>query len=75
MGAMHVYEVRPRRDRRGFDLMSEALPFGKLWYGDADAAVGYAKFYSRAHPAVIQVYDSAGTVTATFEHAWEFRER
>ena len=28
--SMHVYEVRPRKDRRGFDLISEALPFGRL---------------------------------------------
>ena len=42
--AMHVYEVRPRPDKRGFDLISEALPFGRLWYLDANAAVGYAKF-------------------------------
>jgi hypothetical protein len=28
----HVYEIRPRRDRRGFDLISDALPFGRLWY-------------------------------------------
>ena len=27
---MHVYEVRPRKDRRGVDLMSDALPFGRL---------------------------------------------
>jgi hypothetical protein len=24
-----AYEVRPRKDHRGFDLISEALPFGK----------------------------------------------
>jgi hypothetical protein len=24
----HVYEVRPRKDGRGFDLISEQLPFG-----------------------------------------------
>jgi hypothetical protein len=23
----HVYEVRPRNDHRGFDLISDALPF------------------------------------------------
>jgi hypothetical protein len=28
---MHAYEVRPRKDRRGFDLMSDVLPFGRLW--------------------------------------------
>ena len=27
---MHLDEVRPRKDRRGFDLISEALPFGRL---------------------------------------------
>ena len=25
---MHVYEVRPRKDHRGVDLISDALPFG-----------------------------------------------
>ena len=29
---IHVYEVRPRKDKRGFDLISDALPFGRLWY-------------------------------------------
>jgi hypothetical protein len=30
--SQHVYEVRPRKDRRGVDLISDALPFGGLWY-------------------------------------------
>jgi hypothetical protein len=50
--AGHVYEIRPRKDYRGVDLISDALPFGRLWYGEPDAAsnaVGYAKFYSRSH--------------------------
>jgi hypothetical protein len=29
---MHVYEVRLRKDKRGVDLISDALPFGRLWY-------------------------------------------
>ena len=29
---MHTYEVRPRKDKRGVDLISDALPFGGLWY-------------------------------------------
>ena len=70
----HVYEVRSRADKRGFDLISEALPFGKLWYCKADDAIGYAKFYSRSHDAVIRVYDEAGNVTETHEHAGDFRE-
>jgi hypothetical protein len=43
----HVYEVRPRKDHRGFDLISDVLPFGKLWYIEPNAisnAIGYAKF-------------------------------
>jgi len=27
----HVYEVRPRKDKRGIDLISDVLPFGRLW--------------------------------------------
>jgi hypothetical protein len=33
---MHVYEVRPRNDHRGVDLISDALPFGRLCYGERD---------------------------------------
>ncbi len=29
LGPMHAYEVRPRKDRRGVDLISDALPFGR----------------------------------------------
>ncbi len=44
-------------------LISNALPFGRLWYGEPNAAsnaVDYAKFRSRSHDAVIRVYDEAG---------------
>jgi hypothetical protein len=61
------YEIRPRKDKRGFDLISNVLPFGKLWYVEPNAvsnAVGYAKFFSRSHDAVIRVYDEAGNVIA-----------
>ncbi len=61
----HVYQVCSRRDGRGVDLISDALPFGRLWYGEPGAisnAIGYAKFRSRSHDAVIRVYDEAGDV-------------
>ena len=29
---MHVYELRPRKDHRGLGLISDALPFGRLWF-------------------------------------------
>ena len=31
------YEVRPRNDHRGVDLISDVLPFGRLWYGEPNA--------------------------------------
>jgi hypothetical protein len=73
----HDYEARPRRDHRGVDLISDVLPFIRLWYGKPAAvtnAIGYAKFRSRSHDAVIRVYDEAGNVIETHEHAGEFKE-
>jgi len=69
--------ARPRNDHRSVDLISDVLPFGRLWYGEPDAisnAVGYAKFYSRSHDAVIRVYNEAGNVIETHEQAGEFKE-
>ncbi len=43
---MHAYEIKPRSDKRGVNLTSDALPFGCLWYGEPDEisnATGYAK--------------------------------
>ena len=60
---MNAYEVRPRKDKRGVDLISDALPFGRLWFVEPNAvsnAIGYAKFRSRSHAAVIRVYDESG---------------
>ena len=54
---MHVYEVWPCKDKRGVDLISDALPFGGLWYDTPDNAIGYAMHSSRSHDAVIRVYD------------------
>ena len=73
----HVYEVRPRKDKRGVDLISDVLPFGRLWYGKQNAvsnAIGYAKHRSRSDKAVIRVYDEAGNVIERHEHGGEFRE-
>jgi len=63
--SQHVYEIRPRKDKRGVDLISDALPFGRLWYTKPDDAVGYAKFFSRSHDTVIRVFDEKGSTSAT----------
>ena len=70
-----IYEIRPRKDHRGVDLISDALPFGRLWYDGPNAlsnAIGYASHYSRSHGAVIRVYDDAGNVIETHKR-WGFQ--
>jgi hypothetical protein len=56
----------PRKDHRGVDLVSDALPFGRLWCGEPGAvgtAIDYARFRSHSHRAVIRAYDAAGNVS------------
>jgi hypothetical protein len=70
--------VRPRQNRREVGLISDALPFDRLWYGEPNAvanAINYAKFFSRSHDAVIRVCDEAGNVIETHEQAGEFKAR
>jgi hypothetical protein len=69
--------VRPRKDHRGVSLISDALPFGALWYGEPDAvanAMSYAKFFSRSHDAVIRVFDDSGNVIETHKHTGDFKD-
>ena len=75
MGATkHAYEVCPRKDKRGFDLISDVLLFGRLWSGPPDHVIGYAEHYSRSHDSVIRVYDAAGNLIETHEHSGDFKE-
>ena len=72
-----VYEIRPRRDKQGVDLISDALPFGRLWYGEPNAianAIDYAKSLNRSHDTVIHVYDEAGNVIETHKDTGDFKE-
>ena len=69
---MHIYEVHPCKDHRSVDLISEALLFGRLCYGEPSAvsnAIGYAEHFNCSHDAVIRVCDAAGSVVETYEHA------
>jgi hypothetical protein len=75
--SIHVYEARQRKDHRGVDLISDTLPFSRLWYGEPNAvnnAIGYAMHRSRSHDAVICVCDAAGNVIETHEHKGDFKE-
>ena len=75
--SQHVYEVRPRKDHRGVDLISDALPFGGLWYAGPNAvanAIGYAEHRSRSYHAVMRVYDESGNVIETQSHTGDLKE-
>jgi hypothetical protein len=53
-------------------LISDALPFGRLWYGEPNAvanAIGYVMHRSGSHDAVIRVYDVAGNMIETHKRS------
>jgi hypothetical protein len=67
-----VYEIRPRKERDGFDLISDRLRRGPIWYAGPDAvrnAVAFAKYCSRSRSrwAIIRVFNESGNVTETHE--------
>ena len=77
--AQDVYEIRPREERDGFDLIGDRLQDGPIWYAGPDAvrrAVAYAKYRScsRSHRAIIRVFCEAGKVIETREQG-QFKER
>jgi hypothetical protein len=77
--AQDVYEIRPRMDRDGFDLISDSLRFGPIWYAGPDAVsygVAYAKYrsFSRSHRAIIRVFNEGGNVIETHGHVGDFKE-
>jgi hypothetical protein len=73
----HVYEIRPRKDKRGVDLTSDALRFGRLWFDGPNAisnAIGYARHRTRSRDAAIRVYGNLGNLIDTHEQRGEFKE-
>jgi hypothetical protein len=65
-----VYEIRPRKDRDGFDLIGDRLQDGPIWYAGPDAvrrAIAFAKYCSRSRWAIIRVFNESGNVTETHE--------
>jgi hypothetical protein len=70
ISSQHVYEIRPRKDRRGLELISDRLPLGLLRFEGPDAvvdAINYAKLYSPSHTIIIRLFDECGAVIATHE--------
>jgi hypothetical protein len=69
---LDIYEIRPRKKGDGFDLISDRLRRGPIWYAGPDAvrnAVAYAKYRSRSrsHGAIIRVLDQSGIVIETHQ--------
>ena len=62
------FTVRPRPTKDGFNLQSEALSHGLLWYREARQAVEYALERAGAKPATIEVYDESGKLLETIAH-------
>jgi hypothetical protein len=66
---MHVYEVHPRKDKRGIDLISHELPFGRMRDDTPGHAIGCAMHSSRSADAVIRVLRSLGVAeSVAFSH-------
>jgi hypothetical protein len=66
--------VCPQPDRRKISRLADVCA-DRLQLNAISNTIGYAKFYTRSHDAVIRVYDEAGNVIETHEQAGEFRER
>ena len=77
--AQDVYEIRPHKDRDGFDLISDQLRYGPIWYAGPDAvryAVAYAKYHSwtRWRRAIIRVLNESDATVCMAKSARDFRE-
>ena len=56
------YKVRPRKTRDGYELESDRLSHGGLWYQDIDAAISYAKWHSRVNGCQIEILDEKDAI-------------
>jgi hypothetical protein len=73
----HLYEVRPRKGGAVLTRRLTRCHSAGCGMGEPHAvsnAIEYAEFRSRAHDAVIRVYDATGNVIETHEHAGAFKE-
>jgi hypothetical protein len=57
-----------------FEFADQLRDIAILDFNVTSNAINYAKFRSRSHDAVIRVYDEAGNVIETHEHAGDFKE-
>ena len=65
---MDRFRISARPRNTGWTLASDVLAF-PLWYLEIEAAVSYARWYSRVNGALVEICDTASGVTKTVEFA------
>ena len=66
----HIYEIRPRSaSSGGVELISDALPQGRLAFDKQRVAIGYARLHSGSHPLVVRIFDADGTLIGSHDHS------
>jgi hypothetical protein len=68
------FTIKPRPQRDGYYLESEALSHGRLWYGTMDDAIGFAVRTAGSAPARIELCDRGGKIISLINHGPEDRE-
>ena len=61
--SVHTYEVHLRKDKRGVELISDVLPFGRVWYDTPDQFKSFGSVDSVNDP----MPDSLPSTTTTIE--------
>lgn len=61
------YKIRPRKSLDGWNLESDRLSHGSLWYKSETDALGYAKWNSRVNGCKIEVLDERDQIVRTEE--------
>jgi hypothetical protein len=59
------YRVRPRKSRNGWNLESDRLSHGSLWYQNETDALSYAKWNSRVNGCKIEILDEGDRIVRT----------
>jgi hypothetical protein len=62
LGDLDQYRIRPRKSRDGWNLESDRLSHGSLWYKSVSDAISYAEWNSRVNGCRIEILDDQNQV-------------
>jgi hypothetical protein len=54
------YDLRPRKDGKGYDLISGSVRLRAFRWNDPELALAYAKFFGRLAGCRVRVFNRAG---------------